>query len=487
MDLGAFLLTGGRSSRLGRDKATLPLPDGMTLAERTAALLRLVADPVLELGPGRSGAEHLPDPEGAAGPLVAVAAGVELLAQRGWSGPMLLVATDLPRLAPGLLDWLVAHRAEANVVPVVGGRPQWLCARYSAEAMRGAPALVRGGQRAVAALTEAAPTHFAPPEEWLPFATADVFADVDRPGDLHLLDSPVGAHRPARAGSPAQPEGTPPRRRAVTAVRAVRLRADRTVEVPDVVTTEEPLEIRVAGPGAEAVAVAVTMRTPGADFELAAGFLVTEGLAKPDDVASVGYCNAARPEDRFNTVTVALRSPWVPPAQRRLFAATAACGVCGKAGIDQVQLDCPGLGAQPPVPASLIPLLPDRLRAAQQVFERTGGLHAAGAFDREGGLLCLREDVGRHNAVDKVVGNRVLARAAGSSPPPAAVLMVSGRVSFEIVQKAAMAGIAVLAAISAPSSLAVEAAERLGITLVAFVRDGNSSVYSHLERLDLAR
>ncbi len=276
--------------------------------------------------------------------------------------------------------------------------------------------------------------------------------------------------------------------RAVTDVRAVKVRPGRSVELPDRLTTEEPLEVRVAGPGQEPVPVTVTMRTPGHDFELAVGLLVSEGLASPGEVAAVGYCDAAAPEQRFNTVTVSLRVPWRAPVARS-FVANSSCGVCGKAGIDQVELACPPLPpAAGPVPASVIPGLPARLREAQRVFDRTGGLHAAGLFDLGGELHLAREDIGRHNAVDKVVGRRAL-DAAGGAPQAAlpgseAILMVSGRVSFEIVQKAAMAGLAVVAAVSAPSSLAVAAAERLGVTVAGFVRGDTYSVYSHSERVD---
>lgn len=166
--------------------------------------------------------------------------------------------------------------------------------------------------------------------------------------------------------------------------------------------------------------------------------------------------------------------------------ATSACGVCGKSSIDAVELSCPVVAPGPTIAASLITHLPDRLRAGQRVFESTGGLHAAGLFDGAGELSCLREDVGRHNAVDKVVGNRVL--TGGLPPAPGgAILMVSGRVSFEIVQKAAMAGVGVLAAVSAPSSLAVTAADRLGLTIAGFVRGGRYNVYTHPERIDLDR
>jgi FdhD protein len=272
--------------------------------------------------------------------------------------------------------------------------------------------------------------------------------------------------------------------RPVTDVRAVMVRPGRHLELPERLATEEPLEIRAAGPGQESDPVAVTMRTPGHDFELAVGFLVSEGLVDPAHVAAVGYCDAVDPENRYNTVTVALRVPWTPPT-KRTFVASSSCGVCGKTGIDQVELACPVIGVRTPVAASIISTLPERLRDAQRVFDRTGGLHAAGLFGPAGDLQCAREDIGRHNAVDKVIGKRVLDAAGGAAGAVAALLMISGRVSFEIVQKAAMAGFPIIAAVSAPSSLAVAAGHRLGITVAAFVRGDTYTIYSHPERIDL--
>ena len=270
--------------------------------------------------------------------------------------------------------------------------------------------------------------------------------------------------------------------RGLTPVRALKVRPDRHVELPEHLAVEEPMEIRAAGPGQVATPVAVTMRTPGHDFELAAGFLVTEGLVHPDEVQGVAYCDSVEDNaGRFNTVTVSLSRPW-DGSPARPFLATASCGICGKASIDQVEVACLPVGASEPLPASLIPTLPARLRDAQRLFDRTGGLHAAGLFDCTGSLLGVREDVGRHNAVDKVAGQTVLGRPP--LPPLAAcVLMVSGRVSFEIVQKAAVCGIGTVAAVSAPSSLAVAAADRLGVTVAGFVRGDAYNVYSHPERL----
>jgi FdhD protein len=276
--------------------------------------------------------------------------------------------------------------------------------------------------------------------------------------------------------------------RPLTAVRALKVRPEHRVDLPEHLATEEPLEIRAAGPGQVAEPVAVTMRTPGHDFELAAGFLVTEGLVRPIDIAAVGYCDAVnRLEERFNTVTVQLARRWNPEGPARHLAISSSCGVCGKTSIEQVELTCPVVGAADPLPGSLIPLLPDRLRQSQSVFERTGGLHAAGLFDPGGEPWCVREDVGRHNAVDKVAGHGVLVDRRPASERAGWVLMVSGRISFEIVQKAAVCGIGTIAAVSAPSSLAVATAERLGVAVAGFVRDGSFNVYSHPERLDLDR
>jgi FdhD protein len=271
--------------------------------------------------------------------------------------------------------------------------------------------------------------------------------------------------------------------RPVTPVRAVKVGPGRRSEVPDEVATEEPMEIRVAGPGQDAAPLAVTMRTPGHDFELAAGFALTEGVADRGSIASVAYCDAVDTDDaRFNTVTVRLRSPWNPTGPARGFVASASCGICGKTAIDEIEISCKPVPEAEAVPASYIVGLPERLRAAQRVFDRTGGLHAAGLFVGGGEPCCVREDIGRHNAVDKVVGYTILDAAA---PPDlsGAVLAVSGRVSFEIVQKAAVAGIGLIAAVSAPSSLAVTAAGRLGVAVLGFVRGGSFNIYSHPERV----
>ena len=238
----------------------------------------------------------------------------------------------------------------------------------------------------------------------------------------------------------------------------------------DEVVTEEPLQIRVDG-----VDLAVTMRTPGHDFELAAGFLVGEGIVRAkDDVDEVKYCVGPDAVQEYNVVTVSLRVPF--DAAARPTAMTAACGLCGKRSIDEVHVSCDVLPSTAPVSLSLLVGLPDVLRSQQPLFDRTGGSHAAGLFARDGSALVVREDVGRHNAADKVIGRALL---DGRLPLHDHVLVLSGRASFEMVQKAALAGVTTVVSVSAPSSLAVDAADRLGVALVAF----GGNVYAHAERV----
>jgi FdhD protein len=272
-------------------------------------------------------------------------------------------------------------------------------------------------------------------------------------------------------------------RRAVTAVRVGAFDGERVRERPDKLVTEEPMEIRVHGPGQEPRALAVTMRTPGNDFELAVGFCATEGILRSaTDLDSVAYCLAGEGEQEYNVVTVKLRQPVDLAGHERTFVANASCGLCGKTSLEQVEQQCAPVGPGPDVTPEVIAGLPDQLRAAQTVFDVTGGLHATARFTVDGELLAVREDVGRHNALDKLIGHALL---EGQLPLADDVLMVSGRVSFEIVQKAAMAGIPVICAVSAPSSLAVEAANRLGQTLVGFVRGDTANIYTHPERIEL--
>jgi FdhD protein len=254
------------------------------------------------------------------------------------------------------------------------------------------------------------------------------------------------------------------------------------VERPDTLVVEEPLEIRVGG-----TSLVVTMRTPGDDMDLAAGFLVSEGVvSEAEHLSSIRYCAGAVDDgsNTYNILDVDLGPGVAPPdpSLERSFYTTSSCGLCGKASLDAVRTTARWSPADDPVQVSpaVLALLPDRLREAQRVFEKTGGLHAAGLFTADGTLLCLREDVGRHNAVDKVVG---WALREGLLPLRGAVLLVSGRASFELTQKAWMAGIPVLAAVSAPSSLAVDLAAEAGMTLVGFLRGETMNVYAGAHRM----
>jgi FdhD protein len=264
----------------------------------------------------------------------------------------------------------------------------------------------------------------------------------------------------------------------------LRIRGPQHSTRPDTVAAEEPLEIRLGG-----TPLAVTMRTPGDDFDLVHGFLATEGvIAGHDDVAGLRYCDSvdADGHNTYNVVDVDLAAgvPMPETGLERNFYTSSSCGVCGKASIDAIRTKTSYDVAADDVrvPLAVLLALPDRLRAEQQVFEKTGGLHAAGLFTAAGDLSALREDVGRHNAVDKVIGDAV---REGRLPLTGHVLMVSGRASFELTQKAAMAGIPMLAAVSAPSSLAVELAREVGITLVGFLRGDGCNVYTHQERIIL--
>ncbi|MBA3431083.1 MAG: formate dehydrogenase accessory sulfurtransferase FdhD [Actinobacteria bacterium] len=270
-------------------------------------------------------------------------------------------------------------------------------------------------------------------------------------------------------------------RRGVSSTRITAVRGGISTQRADRLAGEEPMEIRAGGLSQEPVAVAVTMRTPGHDFELASGFLFTEGLIGADDIVKVSYCDTLEVDQEFNVVTVRLSRPFEPRAQRNFYA-TSSCGICGKASLDEVEVMCGQVPAGPTVARSTITALPEDMRAAQKTFNATGGLHAAGLFDSSGSLKVVREDVGRHNAVDKLVGKAVLAGSLLFGH----ILMVSGRTSFEIVQKAAVAGAPIVCAVSAPSSLAVEAAQRFGLTLIGFLRGDGFNIYTHPERIDLS-
>jgi FdhD protein len=263
---------------------------------------------------------------------------------------------------------------------------------------------------------------------------------------------------------------------------ASHLTAGAAVRRQETLVVEEPLEIRLNG-----TAITVTMRTPGSDVELAQGFLLTEGLIKHrDDIHSVRYCRGMGDDGlaTFNVLDVTLSAGVELPTVdiTRNFYSTSSSGVCGKASLDAVELASMYVPADDPctVSAATLTAMPTQLRSAQKVFKSTGGLHGAALLLSDGRLLAVREDVGRHNAVDKVIGWALEQRAL---PLTGTVLLVSGRVSFELTQKAVMAGIPVLAAVSAPSSLAVDLANRSGLTLVAFLRGESMNVYTYPDRI----
>ena len=256
---------------------------------------------------------------------------------------------------------------------------------------------------------------------------------------------------------------------------------------PDLMAVEEPLEIRIGyGPLGSRIqkSLSVTMRTPGHDYELAIGFLFTEGIIDSfDQVESIKYCeDVGKQEEKENVVRVELK-PNVNLELEKLqrnFYTTSSCGVCGKSSIEAVQVSCNKISDSIKVDKSIIHGLPEKLRTAQQIFEHTGGLHAVGLFDIKGKLLLAREDVGRHNAMDKIIGACLFKKEI---PLSSSVMMVSGRASFELVQKALRAGVPIMAAVGAPSSLAVSLAKDIGMTLMGFVRDSTFNIYSLEERV----
>lgn len=275
-----------------------------------------------------------------------------------------------------------------------------------------------------------------------------------------------------------------PRPGLTTPARIVAYDDGKTREVVDDLATEEPLEIRLVA-GTQMRSVAVTMRTPGNDFELAAGFLLSEGvITRHEEIAGISYCIDPQidAEQRYNIVNVQLAPGALPPLERleRHFTMNSACGVCGKANIEALQTRAAPLDDPMRISLQQIAQLPGKMRDAQRVFASTGGLHASALFDADGKLLVLREDVGRHNALDKIVGWALLEKRL---PLSGCVLLVSGRASYELLQKSIVARIPVVCAVSAPSSLAVELAQDFGVTLLGFVRGTRANVYAGRERI----
>ena len=447
----AALLAGGRSSRLGRDKACLDWrgqPLYVTQLRKLASLgperLWLSTRPeqpfpeVLE-GVGRV-VDIVPD----LGPL----GGLQSVLAASEADFLLVLAVDLPRMESDFLARLVANGAGAVPRTERGWEP--LAALYPrAEFLGLVEEFLGAGKRRLQDLLDEAAAR-----GWIravPVEGADsaLFANLNTADDLAALEQ--GAHDEA--------------------VAIARYRTESGfVRTLDRVAAEEPLAIRVNG-----TSVAVTMRTPGHDDELAIGFLLTEGVIRAaDEIAEIAHCPDVDPEGVGNTLDVRLRGETDLSRLTRHVFTSSSCGVCGKATIESV------FGNFPPVPLheapdpALLLSLSAKLRAAQETFDRTGGLHASALFDRAGNLLLLREDVGRHNALDKVIGHAL----KHDLPMDEVILLVSGRISFELMQKALAARIPVVAGISAPSSLAVKLAKDSGQTLVGFLRERGFNVYA---------
>jgi len=275
-------------------------------------------------------------------------------------------------------------------------------------------------------------------------------------------------------------EATPPPTRHVTTTRIVAVRGAHLEFRGDRVVGEEPLEIRAAGPGQDPVAVAITMRTPGFEDELAAGFLKTEGLIDGPEILRFETGDPSEMNQPDDRITVRLARPFdAGVVPERHFVATASCGICGKASLDEVAVRSDPIPDGPIVDRRVLLALPDLLRAAQKAFDETGGLHASGLFTPKGELLALREDVGRHNALDKVIGAMVRAETA----PDTGFLLATSRLSLELAQKAAAVGVAVLAGMSAPTLAGIELAEGAGMTLLAFARGDGFVCYTRPDRL----
>lgn len=273
-------------------------------------------------------------------------------------------------------------------------------------------------------------------------------------------------------------------RRPITDVMIAAVRNGSVATRPDSLATEEPMEIRIHGQNQEPVPITTTMRTPGSDFELAAGLLYSEGLLRStEDVRAIRYCdNLAQEEQLYNVVTVELTGRYDNNHRPRNFISTSACGVCGTTAIEDLFSRCSYVGSSMTVDIDTLLKIPGLLRQGQRLFSVTGGLHCAGIFDIDGNLESIREDIGRHNALDKVIGRYFLEKKL---PLSNKILGLSGRIGFELVQKAAMAQIPVIVAISAPSSLAVKTAEGLGVTLVGFTHDASANIYTHGDRIKL--
>lgn len=451
LQFDAALLAGGRSTRFDTDKAffawrgqPLYVSQLRKLSSLRPERLWLSTNAEQRFPQVMEGVSRLIDREPDLGPL----GGLETIFAQSRAPFLLVLAVDLPLMEADFLNSLLAFRR--GIVPKLEGRWEPLAALYPREAMLDLikARSARGNRKLQDLLDEAEAEGVIAP---LPVTgkTVRFFSNLNRPGDLEVIeqgqcDEAVVLHR-FRLGDGFQRE-------------------------PDRVASEEPLEIRVNG-----TSVAVTMRTPGHDDELATGFLFTESLIRSaNEIAEIVHCPDVDPEGIGNTLDVRLLSePDLSGLTRHVFTSSS-CGVCGKATIASVFQQFPPVTPSPVPDSSLLLRLPATLREAQETFDRTGGLHASALFDREGRMLLLREDVGRHNALDKVIGHTL----RNGLSPDGMILLVSGRISFELMQKSLAARIPVVAGISAPSSLAVRLARESGQVLIGFLREKGYNVYA---------
>jgi FdhD protein len=507
-DVAGVILLGGGSVRMGRDKARI-IVDGETLLDRTTRTLGEVAGRVTLVGidtnarPDASaddtglvvptGIGAVPDLRRDGGPL----AGLETaLLGHADADVVLVVGIDHPWLQAPVLTELCRRlidagargaRGEAPDAVMLGTDrgPQPLLAAYRPGAIHAVSRLLDAGERRLRVVTDHLDVLVMEPADWRvldPFGASAV--DVDTPEELARAVRWQARLRATGGTSTARPG------HAVPELPVIQVRDGRAVAVDDPVIGEEPLEVRAAGPEQEPVTLMTTLRTPGHEREQAAGWLLAEGFATPEQIVAVRIgdpLELARPDD---TVTVSLTVA-VDPASgaHRHAVATASCGVCGRASIDELATRTAPVADDhfrvSPVAWEVLARLPDELRFAQSRYRATGGVHATGLCDADGRLVTVREDVGRHNALDAAIGAHVLAGDWPANGLDDLICVLSGRIGFELVAKAAVARLPIVAAVGAASDLAVRTADRLGVTLVGFVRGGSGTVYTHPERLVL--
>lgn len=514
--IGGAVLAGGRSRRMGSDKRAVRV-EGQPLLARAVDVLALLSDDLQVVVSESADTDRVHGLLAERRSSDEVRLGVDL---RSDGGPvagleaalagtdrelLVVVATDHPNLSPAVLAELV-RRLEASpdrdVAALVTDRgPQPLVAAYRRRALARVRALLDAGERrATAVLAALDPIHL---DDWRELDPSGHTAqDVDTPADLAAVatattraddrtapgripsdDGPGADHAPADHDAADHAPGLRTRPLRISRVRD----GIGEVDVADEIIVEEPLELRAAGPGQAPRTLLTTLRTPGHDRELAAGWLWTEGLVRPAGIERFELgdpVTMARPDDQL---TVWLTHPLdLDRRAHRHATATASCGVCGRASIDELAARAAPVPAEAPggtpLPWELLAGLTHRLRAAQPLFARTGGLHATALATADGQLATLREDVGRHNALDAAIGAHVL---ADELPLHGRIAVLSGRIGFELVAKVAVAGVPVLVAVGAPTDLAVRTAERLGVTLVGFLRGGDGNVYTHPARIAL--